>query len=70
MEMTIALVKETHIENKQVRYSIERDGQFVDGTLTVNEYSAHRMYDAMKQSNALQGRNTIWKREVLEEINM
>ena len=69
MEMTIALVKETHPENRQVRYSIERDGQFVDGTLTVNELSAQRMYQAMKASSSLHA-NTIWKKEVIEEINM
>ena len=70
MEMTIALVKETHPENRQVRYSIERDGQFVDGTLTVNELSAQRMYQAMKQNTVQSARNTIWKKEVIEEVNM
>jgi hypothetical protein len=70
MEMTIALVKETHTENKQVRFSIERNGQFVDGTLTVNETSAHRMYEVMKQAISLQEKNTIWKKEIIEESNI
>ncbi|HXP52865.1 MAG TPA: hypothetical protein VN922_23165 [Bacteroidia bacterium] len=60
--MTITLIKETHPESRKVRYSIERDGQFVDGTLTVNEDAARRMYNAAKRSNG----NTIWEREIVE----
>jgi len=64
--MTITLIKETHPENKQVRYSIERDGMFIDGTLTINEHSAKRMYEAARRS----GGNTIWEKEIVEEITI
>jgi hypothetical protein len=60
--MTITLIKETHPESRKVRYSIERDGQFVDGTLTVNEDAARRMYNAAKRSNG----SSIWEREIVE----
>lgn len=63
--MTITLVKETHPENRKIRYSIEKDGQFVDGTLTINEEAARRMYEAAKKS----GGSTIWEREIMETFD-
>ncbi|MGP8217060.1 MAG: hypothetical protein ACLQQ4_15940 [Bacteroidia bacterium] len=63
--MIIALIKETHPGSGKIRYSIEKDGQFVDGTLTLNEDVARRMFDVVKKS----GGNTIWEREIIESIN-
>ena len=60
--MTIALVKEIHPESKKVRYSVEKDGQFIDGTLTVNEDAARRIYEAARRSKG----NSIWEKEVME----
>jgi hypothetical protein len=62
--MTISLIKEIHPESRKVRFSIEKDGQFVDGTLTINEEAAKRMYEAAKKS----GGNSIWEREIIESI--
>ena len=64
--MIIALVKEIHPENRRVRYSIEKDGLFVDGTVTTREDVARRMYEAAKHS----GGSTIWEREVLEQAQI
>jgi len=61
--MMIALVKETHPESRRVRYSIERDGLFVDGTVTTKEDVARRMFAAVRKSDG----NTIWEREILEK---
>lgn len=61
--MIIALVKEIHPETKRVRYSIERDGLFVDGTVTTREDVARRMFDAACKSDG----TSIWAREILEE---
>ncbi len=61
--MMISLVKETHPESRRVRYSIERDGLFVDGTVTTREDVARRMFVAVKKSDG----NTIWEREILEK---
>ena len=65
--MILALVKETHPESRTVRYSIEKNGLFVDGTLTINEEAAHRMYNAAKRTNG----NSIWEKEIVEttEVN-
>ncbi len=60
--MTITLVRETHPETQKVRYSIEKNGLFVDGTLTINEDAARRMYNAAKKS----GGNSIWEKEIIE----
>jgi hypothetical protein len=62
--MTISLIKETHPETRKVRYSIEKDGQFVDGTLTISEDAARRMFNAAKVS----GGNTIWEKQIVETI--
>ena len=62
--MTISLIKEIHPESRKVRFSIEKDGQFVDGTLTINEEAAKRMYEAAKKS----GGNSIWEREIIESM--
>jgi len=59
----ITLVKETHPESKRVRYSIEKDGMFVDGTVTSREDVAKRMFEAVKKSEG----STVWEREVLEK---
>lgn len=61
--MIIALVKEVHPETKRIRYSIERDGLFVDGTVTTREDVARRMFDAACKSDG----NTIWEREILDQ---
>ena len=60
--MTITLVRETHPETQKVRYSIEKNGLFVDGTLTINEEAARRMYNAAKRS----GGSSIWEKEIIE----
>jgi len=60
--MTISLVKETHPETRKARYSIERDGQFIDGTLTTDEISARRMYETVKRTATV----SMWKREIME----
>ena len=60
--MTISLIKEVHPESRKIRFSIEKDGQFVDGTLTINEDAAKRMYEAAKKS----GGNSIWEKEIIE----
>lgn len=60
--MIISLIKEIHPESRKVRFSIEKDGQFVDGTLTINEEAAKRMYEAAKKS----GGNSIWEKEIIE----
>lgn len=64
--MLISLIKETHPESMKVRYSIERDGQFVDGTLTINEAAARRMYEAARKS----GGSTIWEKQILESTEI
>jgi len=64
--MIIALVKEIHPESKRIRYSIEKDGLFVDGTVTTNEDIARRMFQAAKHSDG----STIWEREVLEQTSI
>ncbi len=61
--MTITLVKEIHPETGRVRYSVERDGVFVNGTVTDNEDTARRYYNAVKMSAGA----TIWEREIMEE---
>lgn len=60
--MTISLIKEIHPDTRKIRYSIEKDGHFVDGTLTINEDAARRMFNAAKISSG----NTIWEKEVIE----
>jgi|GEM_PF-1785247 hypothetical protein len=60
--MTISLVKETHAENRKTRYSIERDGQFIDGTLTTDAESARRMYETVKRTAS----SSVWQREVID----
>ena len=60
--MIITLIKETHPESMKVRYFIEKDGQFIDGTLTVNEVAAYRMFEAAKRS----GGNSIWEKQTME----
>ncbi|HSY77536.1 MAG TPA: hypothetical protein VK890_11800 [Bacteroidia bacterium] len=62
--MTISLIKEVHPESRKIRFSIEKDGQFVDGTLTINEEAAKRMYEAAKKS----GGSSIWEKEIIESI--
>jgi hypothetical protein len=61
--MIITLVKETHPETHRIRYSIERDGLFVDGTVTTREDVARRMFDAARRSDG----STIWERQILEK---
>jgi hypothetical protein len=60
--MILTLVKETHPESRNVRYSVEKNGQFIDGTLMINEEAARRMYNAAKRS----GGNSIWEKEIVE----
>lgn len=61
--MTITLVKETHPETGKVRYSVERDGLFIEGTVTYKEDVARRIYNAVRISAG----TTIWEREVMAE---
>lgn len=63
--MTITLVKETHPDSNKVRWSVEKNGQFVEGTLTASEDAARRMYEAIKKS----GGNSIWEKEVVDSAN-
>ncbi len=60
--MTITLIKETHPETGRVRYSVERNGIFVDGSLTEHEDVARRIYNALKKSTGI----SVWEREVVE----
>jgi hypothetical protein len=64
--MIIALVKETHPESKRVRYSLEKDGLFVDGTVTTKEDVARRMYEAARHS----GGTSIWERIIMEQAEI
>ncbi|NNM95228.1 MAG: hypothetical protein HKL88_07180, partial [Bacteroidia bacterium] len=54
--MTITLIKETHPETGRVRYSVERNGIFVDGSLTEHEDVARRIYNALKKSTGI----SVW----------
>lgn len=60
--MTITLVKEIHPETGRVRYSVERDGIFIEGTVTDKEDVARRLFSAVKRSAGA----SIWEKVVVE----